>query len=82
MTYNVADFFSKLFQETPMPSTNRSVSPGAYTCPDDLPADWHFLWDERAAIMEFDAGMPRERAEALAFDDILRQMRLTGQSFH
>ena len=39
----------------------------------DLPADWHFLWDERAAIMEFDGGLPRERAEALALAHILEQ---------
>lgn len=24
-------------------------------------------WDERAAIIEFDGGLPRDRAEALAF---------------
>ena len=46
--------------------------------PADLPPDWHFLWDERAAIMEYDAGLPRERAEAEALDDILRQMRAAG----
>jgi hypothetical protein len=48
----------------------------------DLPPDWHLLWDERAAIMEYDGGLPRERAEALALADILGQMRrvsnLTG----
>jgi hypothetical protein len=44
----------------------------------DLPADWHELWDERAAIMEYDGGLPRERAEALALADILDQMRRAG----
>src|SRR5438128_3800994 len=47
--------------------------------PDDLPADWHFLWDERAAIMEYDGKMPRERAEAFALVDVLRQMKLAGE---
>src|SRR6516225_7985186 len=42
--------------------------------PADLPADWHFVWDERAAIMEYDSGLPRERAEALALLDMLQQM--------
>jgi len=42
---------------------------------DDLPPDWHFLWDERAAIMEYDGGLPRERAEAEALAAILRLMR-------
>jgi hypothetical protein len=40
----------------------------------DLPADWHLLWDERAAIMEYDGGLPRERAEALALADIIQAM--------
>jgi|SRR5258707_8328138 hypothetical protein len=41
-----------------------------------LPSDWHFLWDERAAIMEYDGDLPRERAEALAY--ILDAMRQAG----
>ena len=47
--------------------------------PDDLPPDWQFAWDERAAIMEFDGGLPRERAEALALKDILQQMLRASQ---
>lgn len=31
------------------------------------------LWEERAAIMEFDAGMTREEAEKAAFADISEQ---------
>jgi hypothetical protein len=46
--------------------------------PADLPAQWHFLWDERAAIMEYDGGMHRERAEFLALKDILGQMQRAG----
>jgi hypothetical protein len=48
--------------------------------PDDLPPDWHFLWDERAATMEYDAGLARERAEALALADILNLMHSTGRN--
>jgi hypothetical protein len=51
---------------------------GAMT-PDQLPADWHLLWDERAAIREYDGGLPRERAEALALAEIIALMR-RGQS--
>ena len=36
----------------------------------DLPAEWHFHWDERAAIMEYDGKIPREQAEALALAEI------------
>lgn len=45
--------------------------------PADLPPDWHLLWDERAAIMEYDGRLPREQAEAAALRDILRQMQQT-----
>src|SRR5262245_2498751 len=44
----------------------QEISPGI--TPADLPPDWHLLWDERAAIMEYDGGLPRERAEALVPD--------------
>src|SRR5262245_58417074 len=50
--------------------------------PADLPADWHFLWDERAAIVEYDGQLPRQRAEALALADVLQQMRRVGQWPH
>lgn len=54
--------------------------------PSDLPGkwwvdwwvDWWVAWDERAAIMEYDGGLPRERAEALALKDIMEQMERAG----
>jgi hypothetical protein len=52
-------------------------SPSALT-PADLPPDWHFLWDERAAIIEFGGGLPRERAEAEALKYVLDEMRQAG----
>lgn len=45
---------------------------------EDLPGDWRVEWEERAAIMEYDGKLPRERAEALALDDILRRMKEAG----
>lgn len=45
-----------------------------HSIPEELPVDWLQLWDERAAIMEHDGGLPREHAEALALRDILRNM--------
>src|SRR5262249_7249465 len=58
------------------------LSPPSDACltPDDLLSDWHELWEERAAIMEFDGSLPRERAEALALD-VLRSMERAGISF-
>ena len=44
---------------------------------DDLPADLRVEFEERAAIMEFDGRLPRERAEALALAEALRRMRKT-----
>jgi hypothetical protein len=46
--------------------------------PAELPPDWYISWDERAAIMEYDGKLPRDRAEALALEDILAQMRPEG----
>jgi hypothetical protein len=42
--------------------------------PQDLPSNWHELWDERAAILEYEAGLHRELAEAKALDEITRLM--------
>jgi hypothetical protein len=42
--------------------------------PADLPLDWRERWEERAAIMEYEGGLPRERAEALALAEISSQM--------
>lgn len=44
----------------------------------ELLPDWWADWDERAAILEFDAGMHRERAEAEALKLILNNMRAAG----
>jgi hypothetical protein len=43
--------------------------------PAELPGDWHVLWDERAAIREFDGGLPREQAEMLALQDVMELMQ-------
>jgi hypothetical protein len=41
---------------------------------EDLDPEWREAWGERAAIMEYDGGLPRERAEALALAEIVRAM--------
>jgi hypothetical protein len=46
--------------------------------PSNLPSEWHLMWDERAAIMESEGTLPRERAEALALADVLRAMERAG----
>lgn len=39
---------------------------------DGWPEDLRFNWEETAAILEYDQGMPRAEAEAFAFDHIRR----------
>ena len=56
-----------------VPPSTRSLPPDESLS--DLPADRHFEWDERAAIMEYEGGIPRERAEYLALLDVLARMR-------
>jgi hypothetical protein len=46
--------------------------------PDDLPQPWRELYEERAAIMEFDAYMVRADAEWFALRDILATMNHKG----
>lgn len=63
MRYDAVAFLDRLFQ------------PSALT-PADLPGDWYVLWDERAAIMEYDGGLPRARAEQLALQEVIEQMKV------
>ena len=52
--------------------------PTATITPDDLPGPWRERYEERAAIMEYDANMTRADAEAFALADIVRLMRAAG----
>ena len=45
---------------------------------EDLDTDWGVWWLERAAIMEYDAGLPRAQADALALAETVREMRRQG----
>jgi hypothetical protein len=46
---------------------------------EDLDPDWRVEWEERAAIREYDGGLPRARAEAMALADIIALMRRAGE---
>ncbi|MCX5660406.1 MAG: hypothetical protein NTW19_11885 [Planctomycetota bacterium] len=82
MTYNVVDLLDELMMKAAEPNT--TPEPATPTPmhlsigPDDLPGDWRCEWEERAAIMEYDAGLPRERAEARALGEITDLMRAAG----
>jgi len=45
------------------------------TSPEKLPPEWRELYEERAAIMEFDGRLSRERAEAAAWCEVVRRMK-------
>jgi hypothetical protein len=45
---------------------------------EDLEPEWRIDWEERAAILEYDGGHPRERAEALALSEVIRLMERAG----
>ena len=56
---------------------DRVPSPRGLLRVEDLPGDWRVEWEERAAVMEYDGGIPRERAEAIALTEIVRKIRQT-----
>jgi hypothetical protein len=76
MRYDAVEFLESLFRPGAVP---RGVAAAPDPTPADLPGDWFVIWDERAAIMEFDAGLPRELAEHQALVDVLKQMRESGE---
>ena len=79
MAYDAVAFLEGLIGHAPADERDRSCFSAVQ--PHDLPVEWWQLWDERAAIMEYDGNLPRERAEALAMDDVLKQMELTGITY-
>jgi hypothetical protein len=79
MRYDAVAFLEGLFQpRTEFNAENAPSVPYPRITPDNLPADWHFRWDERAAIMEYDGKLPREHAEALALTEVLQLMQQAG----
>jgi hypothetical protein len=74
MKFDATAFLESLFGEAQPPAPD----PGPGFGPDDLPGDWRVEWEERAAVLEYDGGQPRERAEALALREIVAKMRRSG----
>lgn len=52
---------------------------GPTISPSDLPPNLFADWKERSAIMEYDGGIPRERAEARALEEILANLKQEGR---
>jgi len=85
MKYNAVAFLEGLFQHPGGTAAGDGPVAGADALPSasadvavtgtTLPPEWHLLWDERAAIMECEGGLPREQAEAAALAEITERIR-------
>jgi hypothetical protein len=67
MRYDARAFLEGLFNPPDLP-------PRSGPSPADLPADGFVVWDERAAVLEYDYGLPRELAEHRALLEIVGRM--------
>lgn len=45
------------------------------TTPQGIPIPWVDDYEERAAVLEFDGGLPRQRAERQARQEILKRIQ-------
>ena len=72
--YGLADISISLFRKQKPRNRAWSLLPQIQIA-DRLTDTEHEKWEERAAIIEFDAGLPRSEAEAIAFNDFARSKR-------
>ena len=80
MGFNAGEFLDSLYRPNGEGQpVGGQVQPSPVVGPDDLPLDWRIAWEERAAVREYDGGLPRDRAEALALADILEQMKRAAE---
>jgi hypothetical protein len=63
MRFDAVAFLEGLFKPAPGPAF------------EDLSVEWREVYEERAAIREYDGGLPRELAEHYALLDTLALMR-------
>ncbi len=59
----------------PEATTRFTETERGYLVPDDLPGRWKELYEERAAIREFERRQPREHAEAEALAEVVAMIR-------
>lgn len=78
MNLNVRDFLASLYTEPAEAAPRHSPERARHDDrgsridrPEPLSESWRELYEERAAIREYDGGQTRERAEASAFREIL-----------
>ena len=81
MIYNAVTFLEGLFLTAGVGTESKTAQPlpqvrWSDTGVEDLPGDWRVWFEERAAIMEYEGGLPREQAEAKALAETLRLMKM------
>jgi len=73
MAFDARSFLEGLYAPASGPPSDLDIGP------DDLPGDLRIEFEERAAIMEYDGGLPRERAEAKALAEIVSRLASAGR---
>ena len=73
MSYDALAFLEDLFRPNAGTKTTFESSPEIGI--EHLDVDWRVWFEERAAIMEYEGGLHRERAEAEALADTLQAMQ-------
>jgi hypothetical protein len=58
-------------QRTPDAHDHHAIAPDVRALPSTWPASWRELWEERAAIRQYDGGADPVEADRLAVADIL-----------
>ena len=70
MAFDARAFLEELYAEP--------TAVAEFTTPEQLPGEWQELFEERAAIRQFDGGQARDAADRAAFREILARMRTAG----
>lgn len=70
--FNARSFLEGLYAPVDEQPSGRDIGP------DYLPGDLRVAFEERAAIMEYGGGLPRERAEALALAEVVKHWKGSG----
>ncbi len=75
MTFDAVTFLNGLFEaDQPAPAPVADPLAGIDS-PADLPPEWRDMYEERAAVREYEGGQAREHAEAEAFRETLAAIR-------
>ncbi|MHC4538753.1 MAG: hypothetical protein ACYS74_03095 [Planctomycetota bacterium] len=69
------EIIKELVESVVVTATTTADVGGVISSPGDLPMDWRIEFEERAAILEFCAGLSREVADVQALQEITGRIR-------